>query len=196
MQDLTPFKDLSSYAVLVLPGLGGSGSEHWQTAWEGAFPSFRRVEQADWDRPVYQEWSAKLTAAVARSERPVVLIAHSLGTSLTMRWALEPSAHASMVAGAFLVAPTDRDRFDDVPDSPTRGFGKMILARLPFRSMVVASQDDDRVSFARARSFAAAWGSQFVDAGRHGHLGSAAKLGLWPAGLVWFGQFLATLDHP
>ena len=69
----------------------------------------------------------------------------------------------------------------------------MILERLPFPSMVVASRDDDRVTFARAQTFAAAWGADFVDAGAHGHLGSAAQLGLWPFGLVYFGQFLATL---
>jgi hypothetical protein len=27
----------------------------------------------------------------------------------------------------------------------------------------------------------------------NGHLGSAAKLGLWPQGLVFFGQFVGTL---
>jgi len=69
----------------------------------------------------------------------------------------------------------------------------MILKRLPFPSAVVAGRDDDRVTFERAREFAKAWGSIFFDGGNHGHLGSAAKLGLWPQGLVFFGQFLATL---
>ena len=41
--------------------------------------------------------------------------------------------------------------------------------------------------------FADAWGATFVDAGSHGHLGSAAQLGVWPFGLVAFGQFIASL---
>jgi predicted alpha/beta hydrolase family esterase len=187
-------RSINDFTILVLPGVNGSGAGHWQTAWEEAFAEFQRLEQADWDNPVYAEWSARLTAAVAQSTRPVVLVAHSLGTSLVMRWALEQPAPGQEVAGAFLVAPTDRDRFDGAPDSPVRGFGPMILARLPFPSMVVASRNDDRVSFDRAVAFAAAWGSTLIDAGNQGHMGSAAQLGIWPRGLVWFGQFLGSLD--
>lgn len=130
-------RDLKDLTVLVLPGLGGAGPEHWQTAWEKAFPQFRRVEQASWDQPVYAEWAARLTAAVEQSARPVVLVAHSLGTSLVMRWSFDHPAPAKRVAGAFLVAPTDRDRFKAANPSPPRGFGPMILARLPFPSAVV-----------------------------------------------------------
>ena len=58
---------------------------------------------------------------------------------------------------------------------------------------MVASRNDDRVAFERAEVFAKARGATLIDAGSSGHLGSAAKLGVWPFGLVWFGQFLATL---
>jgi predicted alpha/beta hydrolase family esterase len=186
-------RDLNDFAVFILPGVGGSGPEHWHTFWEKAFPAFKRVEQADWDKPVYSEWSACLTEAVEKSARPVVLVAHSLGTSLTMRWAFDQPAAARKVAGAFLVAPTDRDRLDGQPGSAVQGFGKMILKRLPFPSTVVASRNDDRVSFDRAQAFAAAWGSTLVDAGNLGHMGSAARLGVWSFGLVSFGQFIASL---
>jgi predicted alpha/beta hydrolase family esterase len=185
--------DTADFSILIVPGVGGSGDEHWHTFWEAAFPEFRRVQQSDWDRPAYAAWAARLSAAVEQSTRPVVIVAHSLGTSLTMRWSHDEPALAKKVAGAFLVAPTDRDRFANVPDSPVQGFGHMILQPLPFPSAVVASRDDDRVSFERAQVFADAWGAEFIDAGSHGHLGSAAKLGVWPRGLVWFGQFLATL---
>jgi serine hydrolase len=187
--------DLNNLTILILPGLGGAGPDHWQTAWQKAFPSMRRVEQAEWEKPVYADWSARLTDTVARAERPIVLVAHSLGTSLTMRWAFEQPEHAKKVAGAFLVAPTDRDHFDASPSSPVRGWGPMILKRLPFSSMVIASRNDDRVSFERAETFAAAWGSTLVDAGNLGHIGSAAKLGLWPFGLFYFGQFVGSLKE-
>ena len=188
-------RDIKEFTVLILPGLGGAGPDHWQTCWQKAFPSFRRVQQADWEKPAYSDWSSRLTEAVTSSERPVVLVAHSLGTSLTMRWSFDQPGPARKVMGAFLVAPTDRDMFDARPGgSPVRGFGKMILERLPFPSAVVASRNDDRVSFERAQAFAAAWGSTLIDAGDLGHIGSAAKLGDWPFGLFWFGQFVASLD--
>ena len=110
-----------------------------------------------------------------------------------MRWSLEHPALAKKFAGAFLVAPTDRDRFAQTTDSPVQGFGNMVLEKLPFPTAVVASRDDDRVSFERAQVFASAWGASFTDAGSHGHLGSAAKLGVWPFGLLTFGQFIASL---
>ena len=190
-------RDIKDLSVLILPGLGGAGEDHWQTYWQKAFPGFKRVQQDNWEQPDYADWSPRLTEAVMQSEHPVVLVAHSLGTSLTMRWSFDQPALARKVAGAFLVAPTDRDMFDAKPGgSPVRGFGHMILKRLPFPSAVVASRDDDRVSFGRAEIFAAAWGSTLVDAGDLGHIGSAAQLGYWPFGLFWFGQFVASLDLP
>ena len=187
-------KKLDELTILILPGLGGAGPDHWQSAWGQAFPATRRVEQANWEAPVYADWAAQLSEAVTRAPLPVVLIAHSLGTSLTMRWSFEQRQLAKKVAGAFLVAPTDRDRFDASPASPVRGWGPMILERLPFPSMVIASRNDDRVSFDRAEVFARAWGAPLVDAGNLGHIGSAAKLGLWPFGLFYFGQFVGSLD--
>jgi len=188
-------RSISDLTILILPGLGGAGADHWQTAWGAAFPGMQRVEQTNWEQPAYPEWSARLTEAVARATRPVVLVAHSLGTSLTMRWSFEQPGHAGKVAGAFLVAPTDRDRFDASPSSPVRGWGPMILKPLSFPSMVLASRNDDRVAFERAEVFARAWGSTLVDVGNLGHIGSASKLGLWPFGLFCFGQFVGSLDR-
>ena len=188
-------RDINDFTILILPGLGGSGPDHWQTHWGKAFPSMMRVEQTDWEKPAYPDWCARLTEAVSQATRPVVLVAHSLGTSLTMRWSFEQAGHARKVAGAFLVAPTDRDRFDASPTSSVRGWGPMILKPLPFPSMVLASRNDDRVSFERAQAFAKAWGSSLIDAGNLGHIGSAAKLDLWPFGLFYFGQFIGSLGN-
>jgi predicted alpha/beta hydrolase family esterase len=186
-------REPTDFSVLVLPGLGGAGEDHWQTHWERAFPQFARVQQANWEGPAYEEWAPRLTEAVMKAPRPVILVAHSLGTSLTMKWAFDQPAAASKVAGAFLVAPSDRDRFKVQGRPEPRGFGSMILKRLPFPSMVVASRNDDRVSYERAQEFAAAWGSTLIDAGELGHIGSAMKLGMWPAGLVALEEFLASL---
>jgi predicted alpha/beta hydrolase family esterase len=185
-------RELNDYDVLVLPGWHGSGEAHWQTAWQKALPTLRRVEQADWERPYYSAWAERLDQAVAASTRPVILVAHSLGTSLAVRWSLQ---HLSApVAGMFLVAPTDIGRFVGQPDTEVVGFDPIPEARLPFPTTVIASRNDERVDFGRAQDFAAAWGARLVDAGQLGHMGSAAALGLWPQGLIWFGQFLATLS--
>src|SRR5437879_5512290 len=74
-----------------------------------------------------------------------------------------------------------------------RGFAPIIMKRLPFPSVVLASRNDERVAFERAEAFASAWGSRLIDVGALGHIGSSAKLGLWPQGLVLFGQFIASV---
>jgi len=185
---------LNDVSVLIHPGLNGSGPDHWHTHWERAFPDFQRVQQADWDHPVYEAWAATLSDYIRRAPRPVVIVPHSAGTTLVVKWSFDQPELVQKVAGVFFVAPSDRDRaLPPGTVSPLQGFGGMILKRLPYPSAVVASRDDDRVSFARAQEFARAWGSQFFDAGANGHLGSASLLGVWPQGLVYFGQFLATL---
>lgn len=149
--------DISAFDILILPGHQSAGPDHWQSHWESAFPNMRRVQQDDWDAPVYADWSRRLSQAVDRCQKPTLLIAHSLGTSLVMRWAHTARTHR--VAGAFLVSPTDRDRLEQ---SHSHGFGPMLLQALPFPSMVLVSSNDELVSVERARDFAKAWGSRLV----------------------------------
>jgi len=68
--------------VLILPGFQGSDSNHWQSRWEAANPSFQRVEQRDWDHPVCSEWVQTLEDAVKFSGPDTVLVAHSLACLL------------------------------------------------------------------------------------------------------------------
>jgi predicted alpha/beta hydrolase family esterase len=128
---------------------------------------------------------------VAACKRPALLVTHSLSNALVARWVHE--ANTSGVAGAFLLAPTDLDRLAGTPEAHSHGFDPIVLRRPPFPSVVAASRDDPRVSVHCAQAFATAWRSRFFDAGLLGHIGSAAKLGPWPQGLVLFGQFIQFL---
>jgi uncharacterized protein len=165
--------------VLILPGLFGSGPEHWQTRWEAEHPSFRRLEQRDWETPDRAEWVATLHDAVTESSTPAVLVAHSLACSLIAHWA---RAHNEPIGGALLVAPADVE----APSFPagTNGFSPMPMELLPFRSLLVASTNDPYVTVGRARQFAAAWGSQITSVGPSGHVNSDSGLGSWPEGLA------------
>lgn len=172
--------------MLIVPGLGGSGPAHWQTRWEALYPDHHRVEQRDWDHPRRADWLAALQAALVvaaagptTADRPLVLVAHSLGCALVTHAAAEP--WAATVAAALLVAPADVDSPAHTPPE-TRDFAPMRLAPLPFPATVVASQDDPYVTLARARTFARAWGADFVDAGPRGHLNAASGLGDWAEG--------------
>jgi len=167
---------------LIVPGLGNSGPEHWQTVWEARLPACTRVAQRDWDRPERELWLQAFRQAVEAAGAPVVAVAHSLGCALVAhaaaRW---PSLVARSVSAALLVAPADVDSPAHTPPE-TRGFAPIPLARLPFPAAVVASRTDPYMASARARVLAAAWGADFVDAGAVGHINAASALGDWPAG--------------
>jgi uncharacterized protein len=170
---------VSSPFVLIVPGLNGSGPEHWQTHWESLYPRTVRVVQRSWDHPDCTEWRTSLESAIAAAPEAVVLVAHSLGCALVAHLASRPSA--TRIAAALLVAPADVDSPACTPPE-TRSFAPMPTAPLPFPATVVASANDPYVTLARARSFAAAWGATFVDAGRQGHLNADSGLGDWPEG--------------
>ena len=72
--------------ILILPGFGDSGPEHWQSLWEASDPAFCRVVQRDWEHPELAEWLETLHRHIARCEAPPVLAAHSLACSLAAHW--------------------------------------------------------------------------------------------------------------
>ncbi|MBL8685029.1 MAG: alpha/beta hydrolase [Myxococcales bacterium] len=168
----------SPVETLILPGLGGSGPDHWQTRWEALY-GYERVEQVDWDRPSLDAWTEALDARVRRAASPVVLVAHSLACSLVAHWARERASRG--VIAALLVAPADVDALVDAMPV-VRSFAPVPERALPFASAVVASADDPYVSLDRARLFASNWGSAFEDVGALGHINAASKLGDWDDG--------------
>ncbi|WP_448191987.1 RBBP9/YdeN family alpha/beta hydrolase [Azospirillum sp. sgz301742] len=169
---------MAKASVLVLPGLGGSGSEHWQSRFERQNPGFRRVEQADWDTPQRDAWVAALEAAVVAAQAPVVLVAHSLACALVSHWAREGSVER--VAAALLVAPSDVEA-EGMP-SEVRVFAPMPGDPLPFPAVVMASRNDRYCAIERACGFAALWGTDFIDVGAHGHINIDSGHGPWPEG--------------
>ncbi len=171
--------------ILIIPGWGDSGPEHWQTLWETAFPNARRVTQRDWEKPARADWVLELDRAIASCLQPPVLVAHSLGCLAVAHWA---DANRRPVASALLVAPSDPERREFPPT--ITGFAPVPTVRLPFPSILVASANDPFIRPERAKVFADAWGSRFVDAGRSGHINAASGFGPWPAGETLLGELV------
>ena len=167
--------------VIIVPGLGNSGPQHWQRLWQTRLgTAARAAEQLDWDRPDRAAWIQCLDAVIRAQPGPSVLVAHSLSCALVAHWAAK---HDAEIAGALLVAPADTDSDHHTPPE-AHVFRPMPLRPLYFRSIVVASRDDPYVAIDRARSFATAWGSEFIDIGAAGHINPASGFGPWPLGEV------------
>ena len=180
---------MTTRRVLIVPGLGNSGPQHWQSLWEAEEPGFRRVEQKDWETPDCRDWVPRLEEAVAEAGPEGVIAAHSLGCAAVAHWALQSMR---TVRGAFLVAPSDVEAPWYQGAGPV-GFDPMPLQRLPFPSLVVASSNDPYLSLERAREFARAWGSRLVEVGDAGHLNTASGHGPWPEGRRLLEEWLREL---
>lgn len=172
--------------VLILPGIGDAGPDHWQTLWEKSNGNFQKVQQNDWDHPVCGDWVNALEKSVEASGPNVILVAHSLACLLVAHWTA--NTH-SEIRGAFLAAPPD-PLGPNFPKEAT-GFMPVPLRRFSFPSIVVASTNDDfgRVEFAKQLS--SSWGSQFVNIGAAGHINSSSCLGHWREGFSIFQTLLA-----
>ena len=177
---LSILQQMTSPAILLLPGWQNSDASHWQSRWE-AVHGDRRVEQHEWMRPLRGDWSARLEEEVLAAPSPVVLVAHSLGCILAATWsALSKNTHR--VKSALLVAPGDVERPEVRELIPT--WSPIELRALAFPSVLLASRNDPFCEFERARLFAYAWGSQFMDYGDCGHINAESGLASWPEGHV------------
>jgi len=177
---------MKTHHVLILPGWQGSGPQHWQSLWQDQ-SGFQRVEQHDWLRPLRGDWVARLEDVVLSLDAPAVLVAHSLGCMLLAAWAAH-SRNTHCVKAALLVAPGDVEQ--DALRPVLASWSPIPLPPLPFKSTLVASRDDPYCSFARAQTFAQAWGSRLVDAGALGHINADSGLGDWPQGQVMLNELI------
>ena len=174
---------MTSTHVFTLPGWQGSGALHWQSRWEALFGD-ERVEQHDWHQPLRGDWITRLEDVVQshiakHPDQAIVFAAHSLGCHLVAAWAqLSPSV--GIVAGAFLVAPPSHEAISYAPQM--HSWSKPVLAKLPFKTTLVASTRDPFCKPPAAEDLAAQWGSELIDAGPIGHINAESGLGDWPAG--------------
>lgn len=165
--------------VLIVPGLNDSGPDHWQTRWQQRLGA-RRVVQADWRRPDLARWAGEVERALEQMGEGVYrtwIVAHSFGCLATLK-ALADSRLP--VAGVFLAAPADPDKF---------GIGAQLKMRSPAAGLVVGSTTDPWLSWERARQWGARWDLPVLSAGAAGHINVESGHGEWTEGWEWFQQF-------
>ena len=199
------------HPIVIVPGIGGSGPEHWQSLWQAEFTDVRRIDPASWDHPELDDWIAAIDRAVAASPAPPVLVAHSLGCLAVAQWASRVGAlgvgDGADAASARRSAarpgpgpgrgpgPEEAPRAVagaflvappdiDGPEFPAdvMGFGVPSPGPLPFAAVLVASSDDPYCSRGHAVDLAADWQAAIIDIGAHGHVNVASGFGPWPEG--------------
>lgn len=177
---------ISEADILIVPGLHNSGPGHWQVRWAEKMRTAAIVEQADFDDPDPEDWVDTIVKAVELAERPVVIVAHSLGCIAVAKAAAQLTD--GKVKGALLVCPPDVYR-DNAPEA-VRDFAPLPRDPLPFPSLLVASSTDFYCALETAADLAGAWGSEFHNAGEAGHINLDSGHGPWPEGLMMFTRLM------
>lgn len=178
---------------VMVPGIDGSGDDHWQTLWEDALGDAAvRLEPSSWSEPDMADWCDALDRCVP-ADRPSLLIAHSLGCLAVAHWSTRGGAGVRGARGIVLVAPPDSTG----PGFPAVAGTFMGLAAdpLPVPGLVIASDDDPYATPRATRQLASGWGVPLVSVGAAGHLNSASGLGAWPAGWALVTAFRAGLGN-
>ena len=137
-----------------------------------------------------EDWSAKVADAVNEAERPVVIVAHSLGVPTV------DQGHSRNSATPSPARSSSRRRMWPTPSIRPKHlmtFGPYPRDPLPFPSITIGSRNDPFCAFDVAEDIAAAWGSLFIDAGEAGHINADSGYGPWPEGSMAFAQFLSRL---
>jgi uncharacterized protein len=180
---------VSEADIIIVPGLGNSESEHWQSRWETKLSNASRIIHPDFGKPSRALWVKAIVDAVDQATRPVVLVAHSIGVAAISHAAPQLGG---LVAGAFLVALSDWNRPEVLPGL-AHDFAPLPREPLPFPSMMVASRNDPYCDFEVAGDYANCWGSFLMDAGQSAHINSESGHGPWPEGTMIFARFISGL---
>jgi uncharacterized protein len=183
-----------THKVLIIPGLDGSGPDHWQTRWEDERIDCQRVEQADWHNPDPLGWICTIDAAINKAYCPTIVVAHSLGCLAVSAWAVLSRIDPKKPIAAMLVAPCDPCQMGAHP--AIARFGEVSQRRLPIVSVLVASANDPYATLTRSGVFASQWGSQLIEAGELGHINAQSNLGEWRWGQNILETLIAKLTKP
>ncbi len=170
---------------VIVPGLNNSGPDHWQTLWHERFPAWKRISQKHWNPPDIDGWLAAIHRTLAECRLPTILIGHSLGALASYNAAV---CHNAQICGLFLVAPAEPARFELEH--------RIYPMPLNVPSVIIASQDDPLMPYARVEEWAENWGSDLIDIGHAGHINAEAGFGAWPYGLNVLSRFAEKLASP
>lgn len=183
--------------VLIVPGLRDHVAQHWQTLlaaeWTGAqtVPPMGR-DDLDCARRV-----DAIEAAVSAIEGRVILVAHSGGCVMVAHWA-QSTQQASRIQGALMATPPDFEApmpegYPSMDALRMGGWLPVPRRPLPFKSLVVLSENDPLGRSNAIQKLAHDWQAETVNLGLVGHLNPASGYGPWPQAKDLLARFSSTL---
>jgi predicted alpha/beta hydrolase family esterase len=160
---------LNGYRALIVPDIGNSNTQHWQTLWEQTIPRASRIRLLDWHCADWVKWRNSIIASLISIDEPVVIIAEGFGALAAASVAAE---YPAKVIALFLVDPADPDQFDVRKKIPKQA--------LPVPSKIVIQ---DTKSDEKAELLAALWNTDFSHTVTADLAPNKSVANYWPIGV-------------
>lgn len=169
--------------TIIVPGVGGSDYDHWQSWLQRQLVSCSRVQQQDWNIPLLQTWVHNFVKTVEKVNVPIQVIAHSFGCLTTVSALNEFPELAQHIHKIILVAPANPARFGDqgfARDSNNDYSAYFHQLKLKVPCDMLISENDPWLSFDDANHLAQAWHLRPHNLGQVGHINVASGFGPFP----------------
>ena len=169
--------------TVIVPGVGGSEHDHWQSWLQRQLKSCSRVQQQDWNKPVLHEWIEQFIKTVQAIQEPIQIVAHSFGCLTTVAALAQHPELNQKIKNLVLVAPANPARFGDAGfarDSQNDYQQYFHQLKLQVPTQMIISENDPWLNFQDALQLAKAWKIRPKNLGQVGHINVASGFGPFP----------------
>ena len=169
--------------TVIVPGVGGSEHDHWQSWLQRQLKSCSRVQQQDWNKPVLHEWIEQFFKTVQSIQEPIQIVAHSFGCLTTVAALAQHPELNQKIKNLVLVAPANPARFGDdgfARESQNDYQQYFHQLKLQVPTQMIISENDPWLNFQDALQLAKAWKIRPKNLGQVGHINVASGFGPFP----------------
>lgn len=175
--------------TVIVPGVGGSDQEHWQSWLQRQLMSCSRVSQADWNQPILAQWIENLVTTLNAAPNQVQIVAHSFGCLTSVAALAQHPILAKKVKKMLLVAPANPARFGEHgfvqdhldPTGKAQHYAEYFLQLRPsVHTEMIISENDPWLALEDAKRLANAWQVPARNLGQVGHINIASGFGPFP----------------
>ena len=169
--------------TVIVPGVGGSEHDHWQSWLQRQLKSCSRVQQQDWNKPVLHEWIEQFVKTVQAIQEPIQIVAHSFGCLTTVAALAQHPELNQKIKNLVLVAPANPARFGDdgfarESQNDYQQYFQQLKLQVP--TQMIISENDPWLNFQDALQLAKAWKIRPKNLGQVGHINVASGFGPFP----------------
>ena len=169
--------------TIIVPGVGGSDSDHWQSWLQRELMSCSRVQQKDWNLPILKDWMKSFVTLVAKIEAPIQIVAHSFGCLTSVAALAQHPELTSKIKKLILVAPANPARFGAngfARNSPNDYATYFHQLKIAVPTEMIISENDPWLNFDDALALAKAWRIIPRNLGQVGHINVASGFRSFP----------------